>query len=257
MNPPTIMLNEAPSMQDISCVSMKSVGTTESISTKSFGDASFGDVGKSSCRTIRGRRSSIRSSLRTSMSVSTKSAGGASCEYSAGSSSRRTLNGKAPSLRFGNVTIREYERKIDTATDVDLGLTIGWKFEESKPVDLDHLENSRKSIRKSYADPDLTDEMDRANILLAAGYSKDELRSAIEVKYAGVKDSFKVRFQRVIQKSKKKLFGKKQKKGGLQGRVSMSSGTSSRVLSSGTSSRVSMSSATSSRVLVGSGTSRR
>ena len=83
-------------------------------------------------------------------------------------------------VSFGTVMIREYERKLDTYSDCYLGLTIGWEYTELEPTDMHKI-----AVKEDYGEAELTTEVDRAKILLAAGYTKQELRSALDLQYRG------------------------------------------------------------------------
>ena len=83
-------------------------------------------------------------------------------------------------VSFGTVMIREYERKLDTYSDCYLGLTIGWEYTELEPTDMHKI-----AVKEYYGEAELTTEVDRAKILLAAGYTKQGLRSALELQYRG------------------------------------------------------------------------
>ena len=83
-------------------------------------------------------------------------------------------------VSFGTVMIREYERKLDTYSDCYLGLTIGWEYTELEPTDMHKI-----AVKEDYGEAELTTEVDRAKILLAAGYTKQGLRSALELQYRG------------------------------------------------------------------------
>ncbi|OEU07053.1 hypothetical protein FRACYDRAFT_252155 [Fragilariopsis cylindrus CCMP1102] len=83
-------------------------------------------------------------------------------------------------VSFGTVMIREYERKLDTYSDCYLGLTIGWEYTELEPTDMHKI-----AVKEDYGEAELTTEVDRAKILLAAGYTKQGLRSALELQHRG------------------------------------------------------------------------
>mmetsp|Transcript_19873 Transcript_19873/g.35848 ORF Transcript_19873/g.35848 Transcript_19873/m.35848 type:complete len:180 (+) Transcript_19873:228-767(+) len=122
-------------------------------------------------------------------------------------------NSRSVSVSFGTVTLREYERKLDQNVDVDLGLTLGWRFSEHEPVDIDSLTPER-----DYREAGSTSEGERAQILLANGYSKRQLRSALRRKHREMGDnessplsipksilSIPVRMMRSVSKKTKKL----------------------------------------------------
>jgi hypothetical protein len=81
-------------------------------------------------------------------------------------------------VSFGNVTIREYERKLDEKATPTLGLTLGWKFIEHDPIGVDTF----KSDKSEYREANTTSEGERADILLANGYSRRMLRKALKQK---------------------------------------------------------------------------
>ena len=83
-------------------------------------------------------------------------------------------------VSFGTVMIREYERKLDTYSDCYLGLTIGWEYTELEPTDMHKI-----AVKEDYGEAELTTEVDRAEILLAVGYTKQELRSALDLQHRG------------------------------------------------------------------------
>lgn len=96
------------------------------------------------------------------------------------------------SIRFGNVNIREYERKLDPNADVDLGLTLGWRYNEHQPQHLDKVhkdDNNHNTDNREFLYGETTTnpmtEMERAEILLASGYSKRQLRSALHKQHEG------------------------------------------------------------------------
>lgn len=78
-------------------------------------------------------------------------------------------------VSFSTVTLREYERKLNVQADVDLGLTIGWKFFQHSPMDVDSFTRNEDEYREAK----LTSEGERAELLLESGYSKRRLRSAM------------------------------------------------------------------------------
>lgn len=79
------------------------------------------------------------------------------------------------SVSWGNVSRRVYEREIDYQADIDLGLTIGWKFNELSPVDLNSF-----TQEDEYREAEIMSEGERAQILLENGFSRRQLRSAIK-----------------------------------------------------------------------------
>ena len=97
-------------------------------------------------------------------------------DISSSDSSTNSVN----SVSFGTVTMREYERQIDNLADVDLGLTLGWNFQEHSPKTVDEFSSSSDNHhqQRRYMEP--TSEGERADILLENGYSKRQLRSAIQ-----------------------------------------------------------------------------
>ena len=105
-------------------------------------------------------------------------------------------------VSFGTVMIREYERKLDTYSDCYLGLTIGWEYTELEPTDMHKI-----AVKEDYGEAELTTEVDRAKILLAAGYTKQGLRSALELQYRGGSKDASSGLARNIQT--KNLLGKK------------------------------------------------
>ncbi|KAL3914129.1 MAG: hypothetical protein SGARI_000289 [Bacillariaceae sp.] len=72
--------------------------------------------------------------------------------------------------------MREYEREILPESDVDLGLTLGWRFQERTPMQVDE-------VSTGYRDIEPISEGERVNILLDSGYSKRQLRSAIRERH--------------------------------------------------------------------------
>jgi hypothetical protein len=90
--------------------------------------------------------------------------------------SSNSSNTSASNVSFGTVTLREYEREIDKQADVDLGLTIGWKFHEHSPMDVNEFSPAYREIEP-------TSEGERASILLENGFSKRQLRSAIRQRH--------------------------------------------------------------------------
>ena len=101
--------------------------------------------------------------------------------------STSTASSTTSTVTFGTVTIREYERQLDSNTDVDLGLSIGWKFRQHGPVDVDMYEDPEEDDG-CHRDAFYTSEEERARILLASGYSKGQLRKAFRRKYDGDED---------------------------------------------------------------------
>ena len=99
----------------------------------------------------------------------------------------RTRSNNCSVVSFGTVTVREYERKLLDATDceysivsgnVNLGLAIGWEYVEFEPIDVHSI-----PTKTFFVEAELTTEVERAKLLLATGaYTKQELRSALELK---------------------------------------------------------------------------
>jgi hypothetical protein len=124
-------------------------------------------------------------------------------------------------VTFGTVTIREYERQLDNCnTDVDLGLSIGWKFRQHGPIDVDtynKYSSNKQDDGESYREVVYTSEEDRARILLACGYSRRALRTAWLRKYDGDEDSVEMPYairslpDRMMYSISKKIRSKKQK----------------------------------------------
>lgn len=82
-------------------------------------------------------------------------------------------------VRFGTVAIREYERRIGVENrDIDLGLAIDWAYEEGEPISLDSIEP-----KESYQIAEAIDGMQRARILMASGYTDEELQAAIDARH--------------------------------------------------------------------------
>lgn len=80
-------------------------------------------------------------------------------------------------VSFGTTTLREYERKLDSARDdTALGLTIGWRYIEHEPVPVESFRRGDKDFGKAR----MISDVDRANILLKTGYTKRELRAALK-----------------------------------------------------------------------------
>eukprot|EP00536_Pseudo-nitzschia_multiseries_P005811 jgi/Psemu1/13643/gm1.13643_g len=112
-------------------------------------------------------------------------------------------DGRSSTVCFGTVTIREYERKIDVVGGMDLGLAIGWNYVELEPVPLDSIE-----AKDSYGPAELKDEVQRAYILMATGYTRGELREALNFKLQrnrrGSEDT-KVAFSKILRKPAKMM----------------------------------------------------
>jgi len=71
-------------------------------------------------------------------------------------------------VRFDTVAVRKYERIIDVEnSDIDLGLAIGWRYEELEPVSLDSIQIA-----------EATDPVQRARIFRTWGYTEEELQNA-------------------------------------------------------------------------------
>jgi len=125
------------------------------------------------------RPRATKSSIRTRKSSNSSSSNSKNSSKSSSSSSV---------VSFGTVTIREYERKLLDTTDceysnvngnVNLGLAIGWEYIELQPIDVHSI-----PTKVYFAEAELTTEVERAKILLATGaYTKQELRSALELKH--------------------------------------------------------------------------
>jgi hypothetical protein len=80
-------------------------------------------------------------------------------------------------VSFGTTTVREYERKLDSANpDTALGLTIGWRYVQHEPVTVDFFKGDDEGFREA----ELMSDEDRAIILLENGYSKRVLRAALK-----------------------------------------------------------------------------
>jgi hypothetical protein len=93
-------------------------------------------------------------------------------------------------VSFGTVTLREYERKLNVQADVDLGLTIGWKFLQHPPIDVDSFTRDRAD--QKYRGAESTSEGERAKLLLESGYSKRRLRSAIRRRHRQLDDAMRI-----------------------------------------------------------------
>jgi hypothetical protein len=132
-----------------------------------------------------------------------------------------TTSSTTSTVTFGTVTIREYERQLDNCnTDVDLGLSIGWKFRQHGPIDVDtynKYSSNKQDDGESYREAIYTSEEDRARILLACGYSRRALRTAWVRKYDGDEDSVEMPYAirslpgRMMYSISKKNRSKKQK----------------------------------------------
>ena len=84
--------------------------------------------------------------------------------------------GSSNSVSFGTIHMREYEREILPESDVDLGLTLGWQFQEHAPIQVDEVASRHHDIEPK-------SEGERVNILLESGFSKRQLRSAIKERH--------------------------------------------------------------------------
>jgi hypothetical protein len=104
--------------------------------------------------------------------------------FSTTSSSNSSGNTTNHVVSFGTVTLREYERKLNVQADVDLGLTIGWKFLQHPPIDVDSFTRNEDEYREAES----TSEGDRAQLLLNSGYSKRRLRSAMRRRHRQMDD---------------------------------------------------------------------
>jgi len=105
-------------------------------------------------------------------------------------------------VRFDTVAIRKYERLLDVGnSDIDLGLTIGWRYEELEPVSLNSIE-PKDSHEIAEKNP-----RQRASIFLAWGYTIEELQNAINARceQQNARAKKRVPLKNMMEKMKKRL----------------------------------------------------